>query len=153
MIAAFVADEWDERVDAITRGFLGLTVACARCHDHKFDPITAEDYYALAGVMANTQLAERPLKPDADAGQDALTTVRLRPARRDACASATRRRCAATAVKEKKDPAPFDQQIKTFEARVADLQEAARRGWTPGRRRTSSATPGRGSTATTRPGR
>jgi hypothetical protein len=41
VIASIVADEWDERVDAITRGFLGLTVACARCHDHKFDPITA----------------------------------------------------------------------------------------------------------------
>ncbi len=83
VISAFVADEWDERVDVITRGFLGLTVACARCHDHKFDPISTEDYYALAGVMANTQLAERPLKPDADAGQDALDDRSARPARRD----------------------------------------------------------------------
>jgi cytochrome c553 len=62
VISAFVADEWDERVDAVTRGFLGLTVACARCHDHKFDPVTTKDYYALAGVMANTQLTEVPLK-------------------------------------------------------------------------------------------
>ena len=45
----------------MTRGFLGLTVACARCHDHKFDPIGTADYYALAGVMASTQLVERPL--------------------------------------------------------------------------------------------
>ena len=58
-----MADEWDERVDTITRGFLGLTVACARCHDHKFDPIGTADYYALAGVMASTQLVERPLVP------------------------------------------------------------------------------------------
>ena len=67
VIAGFVADEWDERVDAVTRGFLGLTVACARCHDHKFDPISTKDYYALAGVMANTQLAEVPLKTTPEA--------------------------------------------------------------------------------------
>ncbi len=121
VIAAFVADEWDERVDVITRGFLGLTVACARCHDHKFDPITAEDYYALAGVMANTQLAERPLKPDADAAQDALTNVR-----RDLLDATLRlsyaKEMRGTAVKEKKDAAPFDQPIKTLEARAADLR-------------------------------
>src|SRR5262249_9716068 len=42
-------DDWDERVDVVSRGVLGLTVACARCHDHKFDPISSRDYYALAG--------------------------------------------------------------------------------------------------------
>ena len=47
-------DDWDERVDVVSRGILGLTVACARCHDHKFDPITSRDYYALAGVFAST---------------------------------------------------------------------------------------------------
>ena len=122
VIAAFVADEWDERVDVITRGFLGLTVACARCHDHKFDPITTEDYYALAGVMANTQLAERPLKPNADASQDALTTVRL-----DLVDATSRlsyaKEMRGTAVKEKRDPTPFDAPIKGLEARVADLQK------------------------------
>ena len=71
-----MADEWDERVDAITRGFLGLTVACARCHDHKFDPIATADYYALAGVMANTQLAERPLVPADPAAEEALARLR-----------------------------------------------------------------------------
>ena len=43
------ADERNERVDAVTRGTLGLTVACARCHNHKYDPITQKDYYALVG--------------------------------------------------------------------------------------------------------
>ena len=37
----------DDRVDATTRGFLGLTVACAQCHDHKFDPIPTKDFYSL----------------------------------------------------------------------------------------------------------
>ena len=52
IIKTTVADEWEEHVDAIGRTFLGLTLACARCHDHKSDPITAQDYYALAGVFA-----------------------------------------------------------------------------------------------------
>ncbi len=54
-------DEWDERVDTVSRGVLGLTVACARCHDHKFDPISTRDYYALAGVFASTAPAPRPI--------------------------------------------------------------------------------------------
>jgi hypothetical protein len=53
-------DDWDERVDVVSRGVLGLTVACARCHDHKFDPITTRDYYALAGVFASTVAVPRP---------------------------------------------------------------------------------------------
>jgi len=57
------ANERNDRVDAITRGFLGLTVACARCHDHKYDPITIRDYYGLAGVFANTEYAEVSLDP------------------------------------------------------------------------------------------
>ncbi len=53
------ADEWEDRVDTVTRSFLGLTVACARCHDHKFDPITTRDYYGLAGVFASTRLINK----------------------------------------------------------------------------------------------
>ncbi len=47
-------DTIDERIDTTTKGFLGLTVACARCHDHKFDPIPAADYYSLHGIFAST---------------------------------------------------------------------------------------------------
>lgn len=54
-----MADEWEDRVDTVTRTFLGLTVACARCHDHKFDPITREDYYGLAGVFASTKMVNK----------------------------------------------------------------------------------------------
>ena len=56
-----MADEWEDRVDTVTRAFLGLTVACARCHDHKYDPITMRDYYGLAGVFASTRLVDRTL--------------------------------------------------------------------------------------------
>ena len=57
------ADERHDRVDVVTRGFLGLTVACARCHDHKYDPIPQRDYYSLAGVFLNTAYHEYPLAP------------------------------------------------------------------------------------------
>lgn len=65
VINTIVADEWEERVDATTRTFLGLTVACARCHDHKFDPISSEDYYGLAGVFASCRQVERPIIAEA----------------------------------------------------------------------------------------
>ncbi len=57
------ADERHDRVDVVTRGFLGLTVACARCHDHKYDPIPQTDYYSLAGVFFNTIYEEYPTAP------------------------------------------------------------------------------------------
>ncbi|MDG2385023.1 MAG: PSD1 and planctomycete cytochrome C domain-containing protein [Pirellulaceae bacterium] len=56
------AEEWEDRVDTVSRGLLGLTVACARCHDHKFDPIQSEDYYALAGVFASTEMFNHALE-------------------------------------------------------------------------------------------
>jgi cytochrome c553 len=59
------ADERHDRIDVVTRGFLGLTVACARCHDHKYDPIAQKDYYALSGVFLNTSYTEYPLAPKA----------------------------------------------------------------------------------------
>ena len=57
------ADERHDRVDVVSRGFLGLTVGCARCHDHKYDPIPTRDYYSLAGVFLNTTYKEYPLAP------------------------------------------------------------------------------------------
>jgi hypothetical protein len=66
-----------DRVDTFSRAFLGLTAACARCHHHKFDPITTEDYYAIAGIFRNTSNQEFPVVPQADvdafhAGQKAI---------------------------------------------------------------------------------
>src|SRR5262249_54393145 len=54
-------DQYDDRIDTLCRGFLGLTVACARCHDHKFDPISQKDYYGLAGIIASTEFNDVPL--------------------------------------------------------------------------------------------
>jgi hypothetical protein len=51
-----IMDRVDDQVDVVTRALLGLTVSCARCHDHKIDPITMHDYYALAGIFYSTRL-------------------------------------------------------------------------------------------------
>lgn len=64
----------NDRIDVVGRGFLGLTLACARCHDHKFDPIKQSDYYALRGVFASTvEPKEGPIiagDPDSKGYQD-----------------------------------------------------------------------------------
>jgi hypothetical protein len=52
----------DDRIDVVTRGLMGVTVTCARCHDHKFDPVPTADYYSLYGVFASsTEPSELPL--------------------------------------------------------------------------------------------
>jgi hypothetical protein len=56
------ADIIDDRIDVVCRGLMALTVGCARCHDHKFDPIPTKDYYSLYGVFAScSEPAEKPL--------------------------------------------------------------------------------------------
>ncbi len=55
------ADELEDRVDTLTRGILGLTVSCARCHDHKFDPIPTRDYYSLAAAYNGAEWSSRML--------------------------------------------------------------------------------------------
>jgi hypothetical protein len=53
-----VSDMVDDQVDTIGKAFLGLTLGCARCHDHKFDPISQKDYYGLAGILYSTHILE-----------------------------------------------------------------------------------------------
>lgn len=78
-----LADTIDEQVDSVTRAFIALTVGCARCHDHKFDPIPTADYYALAGIFSSVETLdtrervakwlERPATPEAEALTDSLS--------------------------------------------------------------------------------
>jgi len=68
----------DDRIDVVTRAFLGTSVACARCHDHKYDPIPTADYYSLYGVFASCQEPEElPLlgEPSATPGYDEFLTA------------------------------------------------------------------------------
>lgn len=78
-------DQYADRVDTLTRGFLGLTVACARCHDHKFDPIPTSDYYALVGVFASSEYQETPLVSPAEVeeAQKQLTEKELKLKEKD----------------------------------------------------------------------
>ena len=76
------AEEWSEQVDTLTRAFLGLTVACAQCHDHKYDPVTQKDYYALAGVFASTDLVDRmedgsEIKKDSEAHKKRIGIIHM----------------------------------------------------------------------------
>jgi hypothetical protein len=69
-----IADYVNDQVDVIGRTFLGLSLACARCHDHKFDPISTEDYYALAGIFFSSRLIPGPVP-----GNTPLVRVPLLP--------------------------------------------------------------------------
>jgi hypothetical protein len=51
----FLLDRVDDQIDVTTRAFMGMTVACARCHDHKTDPVSQKDYYALAGLFTSSE--------------------------------------------------------------------------------------------------
>jgi hypothetical protein len=73
------ADEVDNQIDVVSKTFLGLTVACARCHDHKFDPIPTADYYSLAGVMHSTALNETVIDSPDRSRQIALLRARFTP--------------------------------------------------------------------------
>ncbi len=62
-----VPDIIDDRIDVVMRGLMGLTVTCARCHDHKYDPISTEDYYSFYGIFANSlEPVHQPFLHEAD---------------------------------------------------------------------------------------
>ena len=74
-------DSLDEMVNNIGQTFLGLSVGCARCHDHKFDPITARDYYAMQAFVAGVEYEDRPLRtPEAEARKREAEPLRRRVA-------------------------------------------------------------------------
>ena len=112
IIKTTVADEWEEHVDALGRTFLGLTLACARCHDHKFDPISAADYYAIAGVFASVKITERPTM-----SPELWKPVKLA---RDQVAALEKQKTALT----KKKPAPADlkDQMAQMEQKISTIK-------------------------------
>ena len=122
VIGTIVADEWDERVDTVTRGLLGLTVACARCHDHKFDPIGTADYYALAGVMASTQLVDRALEPvDATTAEGLAEDRRLQTDYEQRLGYAKEQK--GVVEKAKGDVAEAQKKVDFWEAKVKEARE------------------------------
>ena len=65
----------DEQIDTLGRAFLGMTIGCARCHDHKFDPVPTDDYYALAGIFRST----KSLVPGNVSGYETTNVARFLP--------------------------------------------------------------------------
>jgi hypothetical protein len=72
------ADSFDNRLDVMGKTFLGLTVACARCHDHKFDPVTQEDYYGLYGSLKSSRYTQALLnRVELDAAAARMAALRV----------------------------------------------------------------------------
>ncbi len=120
----------DDRIDVVTRGTLGLTVACARCHDHKFDPIPTRDYYALYGVFQSSAESLVPCASGENVDLAALVKKNrdLMTKRREEQMARTRSRAAdyskAVAELEKYPEEGFDQIID-----VKDLNPFIVHGW------------------------
>ena len=94
----------DDRIDVTTRGFMGLTVTCARCHDHKYDPIPTKDYYSLYGVFASsTEPGELPLIGAVKRTPEVIA-FEAEVAKREAAYDAERDRRHAAALKKLREP-------------------------------------------------
>jgi hypothetical protein len=76
-----LANELENRIDVLSKTFLGLTVACARCHDHKFDPISQADYYALAGFLNSSTNVQKCLDTPTRQAEIRQSHARIRQAR------------------------------------------------------------------------
>ena len=110
----------DDRIDTLTRGFMAVTVSCARCHDHKFDPIPQQDYYSLAGIFDNTVTSELPLVPEGvvdayEAHQEKIKALQKRQGD-----------IGRLAREEMRDQSPEEKElIKELKAEVEKLKEEA----------------------------
>ena len=116
-------DIMDDRIDAVSRGMLGLTVACARCHDHKYDPIPTRDYYSLYGVFrtsAEKQVFLPAVNPavDATAFQQGLTE---RETKRQTELLAKRQEASALARSRTKDYLLAQLEISKYPAEGFDV--------------------------------
>lgn len=121
-----LADELDERVDTLSRGLLGLTVACARCHDHKFDPIPTQDYYSLAGVFQSCKLTDLPLATSGEV-QKYQENLRLAREAEDKLKAFVRVEKGACNEQQAGEIARYMQAVRKFqERRVNDPKWSAR---------------------------
>jgi len=125
-------DVVDEQLDTIGRGILGMTLGCARCHDHKFDPIPTADYYALAGILRSTDVLvhenvsrwrERSLPVDAATAAALAEHERGLTAARESLGDA--KRALASLAPESADRASAQDAVKRLEERVKALSKSA----------------------------
>ena len=124
VIKQVVAEEWEERIEAIGGTFLGLTLACARCHDHKFDPITQQDYYGLAGVLASIKIDDQPIIPKPLADRAAAARSQIKESQTQLEKLLKEPKPADNATDEvKAKAAEVAKQIETLRAKIAELQQ------------------------------
>jgi len=114
IIKVTVADEWEERIDALGRSFLGLTLACARCHDHKSDPVSTKDYYALAGVFASIRITDRPTMDEKSWAPVAAAHKKVTGLEKKI----------ADLKKKKPKPADLDKQVASIQKEMAVLKKS-----------------------------
>jgi hypothetical protein len=140
-----VSDMVDDQIDTIGKAFLGLTLGCARCHDHKFDPISQRDYYALAGIFYSTRILQ---ELGAKGGNYTLQRIPLAPAaevarRNELLSQLDALEARLAAIDKESPPRPSDDPeramlVANIEQRQASLTppppyaEAATDGGTPG---------------------
>jgi hypothetical protein len=111
----------DDRIDTVSRTFLGLTVACARCHDHKYDPIPTQDYYSLYGVFASSREPQEPAEmpllgmPQDGSAYEAFTKELTK---REAALAKFQQ---DNAEMKKNRPREFDEKVKPFQNRIKEL--------------------------------
>ncbi|MFO0952479.1 MAG: DUF1549 domain-containing protein [Isosphaeraceae bacterium] len=119
----------DDRIDVVARGMLGLTVGCARCHDHKFDPIPSEDYYSLFGVFASSiepnDLPEIPASVPAELSRDFQVKIAEKQKALDAFLDVKRKEIQADLTSHLKDYLRAAVDLK-MEARGAKVDERAK---------------------------
>ena len=87
----------DDRIDVLTRGTMGLTVSCARCHDHKYDPIPTKDYYSLYGVLQSSVERLVPIESEERANGDPAFTKELASRRKKLAETLAARRSETSA--------------------------------------------------------
>ncbi len=128
-----VMDVVDEQIDVVSRAFLGLTVSCCRCHDHKTDPLPTRDYYALAGIFKSTKSMEDLAfvskwneRPIATAAERERQNRHARRTNELARAIAAARQAAAPTADTEPAPTPQpDPSLAALEAELADLMTNA----------------------------
>jgi hypothetical protein len=117
----FALDVVDEQVDATSQAFIGLTVSCARCHDHKFDPISQRDYYAAAGIFLSTKTDYGTFTgPRNRHGADLVELPRS--------ANLPTLAKAQSAAERDKLKSELEKVTKEYEEALAERQEANRKG-------------------------
>ena len=110
----FTMDVVDEQLDVTCRAMLGFTVACARCHDHKFDPVPTSDYYALAGIFRSTRIHSGVSRGSRTSDEkELLAMALLKPAD-------------ATAPADEAPPAANSTELDTIDAQIEKLRAEAK---------------------------